>query len=69
MQGYEGSILYPMADYGMDRYMSIVILWKGNKKTPKIAFRSFENFFKLAVRTGLEPVTPCVTGMYSNQLN
>jgi len=21
------------------------------------------------VRTGLEPVTPCVTGMYSNQLN
>ncbi len=27
-----------------------------------------ESFF-LAVRTGLEPVTPCVTGMYSNQLN
>ena len=24
---------------------------------------------KKAVRTGLEPVTPCVTGMYSNQLN
>ena len=23
--------------------------------------------FCLAVRTGLEPVTPCVTGMYSNQ--
>ena len=23
----------------------------------------------IAVRTGLEPVTPCVTGMYSNQLN
>ena len=23
----------------------------------------------LAVRTGLEPVTPCVTGTYSNQLN
>ena len=22
-----------------------------------------------AVRTGLEPATPCVTGMYSNQLN
>ena len=21
------------------------------------------------VRTGLEPATPCVTGMYSNQLN
>ncbi len=26
-------------------------------------------FKTLAVRTGLEPVTPCVTGMYSNQLN
>ena len=24
---------------------------------------------KLAVRTGLEPATPCVTGRYSNQLN
>ena len=26
-------------------------------------------FSDSAVRTGLEPVTPCVTGMYSNQLN
>ena len=26
-------------------------------------------FSNSAVRTGLEPVTPCVTGMYSNQLN
>ena len=34
-----------------------------HKKAPKI----FEAF--LAVRTGLEPATPCVTGMYSNQLN
>ena len=25
--------------------------------------------FFFAVRTGLEPATPCVTGMYSNQLN
>ena len=24
---------------------------------------------RFAVRTGLEPATPCVTGMYSNQLN
>ena len=24
---------------------------------------------EVAVCTGLEPVTPCVTGMYSNQLN
>ena len=23
----------------------------------------------IAVRTGLEPATPCVTGMYSNRLN
>lgn len=30
------------------------------KKTPKELF---------AVWTGLEPATPCVTGMYSNQLN
>ena len=29
-----------------------------------------KNTFRyVAVRTGLEPVTPCVTGMYSNQLN
>ena len=33
------------------------------KKSPKFLWNSF------AVRTGLEPVTPCVTGMYSNQLN
>ena len=25
------------------------------------------SYHHLAVRTGLEPVTPCVTGMYSNQ--
>ncbi len=35
------------------------------EKAPKLL-----NFRALAaVRTGLEPVTPCVTGMYSNQLN
>ena len=33
------------------------------KTSPKFLWNSF------AVRTGLEPVTPCVTGMYSNQLN
>ena len=33
------------------------------KKKPWISSRL------LAVRTGLEPATPCVTGMYSNQLN
>ena len=29
----------------------------------------FSELYILAVRTGLEPATPCVTGMYSNQLN
>ncbi len=44
-------------------------------KTKKVLIRKRnQNFMfcllcKLAVRTGLEPVTPCVTGMYSNQLN
>ncbi len=38
--------------------------YKGIKKTkPPNILSGF------AVRTGLEPVTPCVTGMYSNQLN
>lgn len=32
-------------------------------KKPQISLRLF------AVRTGLEPATPCVTGTYSNQLN
>ncbi len=32
-------------------------------------FNNFITFLVLAVRTGLEPATPCVTGMYSNQLN
>ena len=31
--------------------------------------RELLEFPLLAVRTGLEPVTPCVTGMYSNRLN
>ena len=28
-----------------------------------------ESYPFLAVRRGLEPLTPCVTGTYSNQLN
>ena len=34
-------------------------------------FRKYRNLFSLllAVRTRLELATPCVTGMYSNQLN
>ncbi len=31
--------------------------------------RSVEKSTLLAVRAGLEPATPCVTGRYSNQLN
>ncbi len=34
--------------------------------TTKKPFSRTERLF-LAVRTGLEPATPCVTGMYSNQ--
>ena len=44
----------------------------GNKK-PFFFFFSLQFlevlFIFLAVWTGLEPATPCVTGMYSNQLN
>ena len=35
-----------------------------NRNAPHLCERHF-----VAVRTGLEPATPCVTGMYSNQLN
>ena len=38
--------------------------WK-QKRVPNI----YSKLFFLAVWTGLEPATPCVTGMYSNQLN
>ena len=39
-----------------------------NEKAPKsLDFRAFTNLS--AVRTGLEPATPGVTGPYSNQLN
>ncbi len=36
-----------------------------NTKKRRTSFGSFP--LLVAVRTGLEPVTPCVTGMYSNQ--
>ncbi|AKQ75604.1 hypothetical protein MUY_004472 [Bacillus licheniformis WX-02] len=29
----------------------------------------YVTFYKMAVRTGLEPATSCVTGRHSNQLN
>ena len=49
------------------------VLYKNNiKKTiygQKSTSISRSAFYFLAVWTGLEPATPCVTGMYSNQLN
>ena len=47
-------------------YLSDMCLkkWK-QKRVPNI----YSKLFFLAVWTGLEPATPCVTGMYSNQLN
>ena len=52
--------------------------YSNSKQTPNFTFSGvklgacFVKYRKSmfnAVRTGLEPVTPCVTGMYSNQLN
>ena len=48
-------------------------LYSADKEKALKSFE-FQSFFFIcsfeeAVRTGLEPVTPCVTGMYSNQLN
>lgn len=40
-------------------------LTQEDKKSPHIC----ESLILLAVWTGLEPATPCVTGRYSNQLN
>ena len=45
---------------------------KNKEKDPWDKTKKREKHFRIslfAVRTGLEPVTPCVTGMYSNQLN
>ena len=49
------------------KFQSLIILFVllgeyKQKKTTRISNR-------LAVRRGLEPLTPCVTGTYSNQLN
>ena len=38
-------------------------------KNPRQTFVDEGSKFKVAVWTGLEPATPCVTGRYSNQLN
>ena len=44
-------------------FFYIKVMQENKKKVLKYTLEPF------AVRTGLEPVTPCVTGMYSNQLN
>ena len=42
----------------------------GYKKACNYELQALDNFYiVLAEWTGLEPATPCVTGMYSNQLN
>ena len=48
--------------------MDLLGTYKYHKQKSPRKFIS-RGFFVLAVRTGLEPATPCVTGMYSNQLN
>ena len=44
---------------------------RGSRKLPRFLFFISRDFLSglLAVRRGLEPLTPCVTGTYSNQLN
>ena len=49
---------------GLSKKAIILIAFLGKKA---LCFQSA--FPNLAVWTGLEPATPCVTGMYSNQLN
>ena len=39
------------------------------KKQKTLQMINLKGLIPLAVRTGLEPATPCVTGTYSNQLN
>ena len=49
-------------------YNSLMIF--GQKKTRKYLLPGYSNMIsQLAVWTGLEPVTSCVTGRHSNQLN
>ena len=47
------------------------VVWKFTcaKKSTKKATDNSVALHKSAVRRGLEPLTPCVTGTYSNQLN
>ena len=45
------------------------LVCSGIKKRKLFESITFKELLLLAVRTGLEPATPCVTGTYSNQLN
>ena len=55
--------------YDLDLNVTLrLICLPRQKKKYKTKQHSEECCF-LAVRTGLEPATPCVTGTYSNQLN
>ena len=65
----------PSMKWILPTFSSIVFLWElpdiklsaaSHKKIPHV---SREGFYFIAVWTGLEPATPCVTGRYSNQLN
>ena len=49
--------------------MNSIYYKRSIKLTKKEKSSENSELFMLAVRTGLEPATPCVTGMYSNQLN
>ena len=51
--------------------ISLASIQTNKKALIPLGIRAFPNFNFLEKRCvqGLEPVTPCVTGMYSNQLN
>ena len=61
MRGYLNVLLFVL--FSMFYPLLAPLRFIKTKTSPKFLWDSF------AVRTGLEPVTPCVTGMYSNQLN
>ena len=63
---YPPSFFLPASKFLLLRYNISVY----KKSSQKLILRAlcYQIIFS-AVRTGLEPVTPCVTGMYSNQLN
>ncbi len=48
-------------------HLGYLLKEKDIKKNETIRFRL--QVIKMAVRTGLEPATSCVTGRHSNQLN